>query len=54
MEEGQLIINISGVFLNKDESTYMVLEFGSMGIIKKVEINGKKREFKENRELIIK
>ena len=51
----KLTILLTGDFhLRKGEVSTIILEFGDMGIIKKVEVEGIEREFVESRELCIK
>ena len=51
----KLTIFLTGDFhLEKDEVSTIILEFGDMGIIQNVKIEGVEREFIESRDLYIK
>ena len=54
-KKNQLTIFLTGnIHLKMGEVTTIILEFGDMGVIKKMEVDGIEREFVESRNLYIK
>jgi len=54
-KKNKLIIYLTGYFeLKKDELSTINIEFGDMGFVKSVDVEGIEREFIEQREIYIK